>query len=258
MALSIPLRVNASPQTLRLAVETPVAQIVIPSGLGITGACVGDLIKVSSVDANGVPTAWEAYQEKGYELIERLYIAYKPVDVRPDDWATNWSDYYYISGYEGATAVYSRVPGESAPDYTAFVSANARIYNVVSSITGYPVWRRSVEPDGTPYAFKKLALAPHIASLPAAGMRFSINQGGSTSTLSNSAISKCVSTYEVDGMLLMVHTRNQYPGNDPNDHRYGIDMIVTNGNPISAIGIGKGSDFAVTGEDYLDIYGVRA
>ena len=29
-----------------------------PAGLGIAGASVGDLIKITAVDANGSPTAW--------------------------------------------------------------------------------------------------------------------------------------------------------------------------------------------------------
>ncbi len=43
------------------------AQFIAPD-LGITGASAGDLIKISSVDANGAPTAWaKAVKGTDYE-----------------------------------------------------------------------------------------------------------------------------------------------------------------------------------------------
>lgn len=39
-------------------------------GLGVTGATVGDIIKVASVDADGKPTAWEA-TENGFSILDK-------------------------------------------------------------------------------------------------------------------------------------------------------------------------------------------
>ena len=42
--------------------------------LGITGASVGDIIKVKAVDSTGKPTAWEAAQMPGMRLIKSITI----------------------------------------------------------------------------------------------------------------------------------------------------------------------------------------
>lgn len=89
MALSIPLKVGASPRTIPLAVETPVRQVVdgdyehlgnLPkingvtllgdksaadigaaaADLGITGASAGQVVTVSAVDGSGKPAAFSA------------------------------------------------------------------------------------------------------------------------------------------------------------------------------------------------------
>ena len=39
-------------------------------GLGVTGATVGDIIKVAAVDADGKPTAWEA-TENGFSILDK-------------------------------------------------------------------------------------------------------------------------------------------------------------------------------------------
>lgn len=46
----------------------------IDISLGVTGASVGDIIKVKAVDENGKPTAWEAAQMPGMRLIKSITI----------------------------------------------------------------------------------------------------------------------------------------------------------------------------------------
>ena len=42
--------------------------------LGLTGAAVGDIIKVKAVDADGKPTEWDSYSDQ-YELLRTITIA---------------------------------------------------------------------------------------------------------------------------------------------------------------------------------------
>lgn len=72
----------------------------IPSGgggtdisLGLTGAAVGDIIKVKAVDVDGKPTEWEAY---GWRKLKEFTL--------PDDPSTDTSDIKYVmSTYTGYT-----------------------------------------------------------------------------------------------------------------------------------------------------------
>ena len=54
--------------------------------LGLTGASVGDIVKVKEVDANGKPTAWEA-SELGMRLIRAITLAEQTdrVDITTDE-----------------------------------------------------------------------------------------------------------------------------------------------------------------------------
>ena len=62
--------------------ENPVLDLGIPKGeaggsdlsLGLTGAAVGQIAKITAVDADGKPTAWEAVSEQ-YELLKTINIA---------------------------------------------------------------------------------------------------------------------------------------------------------------------------------------
>lgn len=49
-------------------------------GLGVTGATVGDIIKVAAVDADGKPTAWEA-TENSFSILDKS-----------DQISTTWGD----------------------------------------------------------------------------------------------------------------------------------------------------------------------
>ena len=89
MALTIPLNVSASPQTIPLKVRTPIEQVfagdyerlghlpkingvtllgdksaaelgAAAADLGITGASAGQVVTVSAVDVSGKPTAFAA------------------------------------------------------------------------------------------------------------------------------------------------------------------------------------------------------
>ena len=61
--------------------------------LGLTGASVGDIIKVKAVDDSGKPTAWEAY---GWRKLKEFTL--------PDDPSTDTSDITYVmSTYTGYT-----------------------------------------------------------------------------------------------------------------------------------------------------------
>lgn len=49
----------------------------IDGGLAVTGAKVGQTVKISAVDENGIPTAWEAVEfpgEEEYELIQTVTV----------------------------------------------------------------------------------------------------------------------------------------------------------------------------------------
>ena len=47
-------------------------------GLGVTGATVGDIIKVAAVDADGKPTAWEA-TENGFRILDKSSLITTPL-----------------------------------------------------------------------------------------------------------------------------------------------------------------------------------
>ena len=60
--------------------------------LGVTGAAVGDIIKVAAVDADGKPTAWEAAELSGGETWEKI-------DVIPLTAGVTLYDIANFSGY---------------------------------------------------------------------------------------------------------------------------------------------------------------
>lgn len=122
-------------------------------GMGITGARVGDIIKVKSVDADGKPTAWEAHNDN-YELIEKIIIGYSITTSEPSDWSTNWTAYYRNTGTI-REPVYEALTEASAPTWTE---------GTYYSYSDEGVWDcvRSTEPDGTPYAFKHMKAALRI------------------------------------------------------------------------------------------------
>ena len=47
-------------------------------GLGVTGATVGDIIKVAAIDAGGKPTAWEA-AENGFSILDKSSLITTPL-----------------------------------------------------------------------------------------------------------------------------------------------------------------------------------
>lgn len=103
-------------------------------GIDVTGATVGQTVRIAAVDENGVPTAWEAVDfEKKWELvetgslvgvatIERIFaVPYKNIlvvmkrvthaeggqygaDAQKGTWTLTVNDYQYTSGYVGANA----------------------------------------------------------------------------------------------------------------------------------------------------------
>ena len=85
--MSTPLEENS---TLIAEAQNMAASLPNASGtdisLGVTGASVGDIIKVKAVDANGKPTAWEA-AELEMRLIRAITLAEQTdrVDITTDE-----------------------------------------------------------------------------------------------------------------------------------------------------------------------------
>ena len=79
--------------------------------LGITGASVGDIIKVKKVDADGKPTAWEAVSDE-YELIDDVTLE-ETVKTFTKTFAHNYKDLVCIVNTKKYT-------GESLENYGAF------------------------------------------------------------------------------------------------------------------------------------------
>ena len=119
--------------------ESPLLNLGIPQGkdgggINVTGATVGQTVRIAAVDENGVPTAWEAVDsEKKWELvetgslvgvatIERIFaVPYKNIlvvmnsvvhaeggqygaDASKGAWTLTVNDFKYTSGYVGANA----------------------------------------------------------------------------------------------------------------------------------------------------------
>lgn len=63
---------NAALQSVKTALEEKAAGSTDIS-LGVTGAAVGDIVKVKAVDENGKPTEWESASEQ-YELLKTINI----------------------------------------------------------------------------------------------------------------------------------------------------------------------------------------
>ena len=70
MATKTPLEQNsdAIAEIMTLANNLPSAGGSTDISLGVTGAAVGDIVKVKAVDADGKPTEWENYFP-GYRLL---------------------------------------------------------------------------------------------------------------------------------------------------------------------------------------------
>ena len=60
-------------EIMTLAENLPDASGGTDISLGVTGASVGDIIKVKAVDASGKPTAWDSYSDQ-YELLRTITI----------------------------------------------------------------------------------------------------------------------------------------------------------------------------------------
>lgn len=120
--------------------EKPVLNLGIPKGadgsgensagadlsLGMTGAAVGQTVKITAVDADGVPTAWE------------------PVDLPSGEKA--WESIGYDFSAEGVVAVKLELPREDITEATLIVKAtgtnsskmSGRIYGDVEAASGNP------------------------------------------------------------------------------------------------------------------------
>ena len=79
--------------------------------LGITGASVGDIVKVKAVDDSGKPTAWEAVSDE-YELIDDVTLE-ETVKTFTKTFAHNYKDLVCIVNTKKYT-------GESLENYGAF------------------------------------------------------------------------------------------------------------------------------------------
>ena len=65
-------------------------QAQVGGGLAVTGASVGQTIKIAAVDENGAPTAWEAVEfpaEEEYELIQEVVSDGTVSAIKVEQWA---------------------------------------------------------------------------------------------------------------------------------------------------------------------------
>lgn len=126
--------IGGTPENPLLNLGIPRGKDGVGGGINVTGATVGQTVRIAAVDDNGVPTAWEAVDsEKKWELvetgslvgvatIERIFaVPYKNIlvvmnsvvhaeggqygaDAQKGAWKLTVNDFKYTSGYVGANA----------------------------------------------------------------------------------------------------------------------------------------------------------
>lgn len=112
--------------------------------LGVTGASVGDIIKVKEVDASGKPTEWEAVSDE-YELIDDVTLE-ETVKTFTKTFAHNYKDLVCIVNTKKYT-------GETLENYGAFwrlsngsgeYKTNYLIGDFISNSTDFCLYFRAI------------------------------------------------------------------------------------------------------------------
>lgn len=122
----------------QLLAQTAVATIGTSAVLGVTGATVGQIAKISAVDENGKPTKWEPVDMPSASLSASSWtvhtsttipedVAYVQLDGLPEDWRE-----LCILIEEGSKPVYRKTADDSEQDYNV-MAGKAESYNVDSS-----------------------------------------------------------------------------------------------------------------------------
>ena len=130
--------------------------------------------------------------DDNYRLIERIIAGYEPLASQPDDWLTNWGD-YYVEQYEHNGNVMTHISGDTAPAWKADTYYK-KTDDLPSMIT------RTAEPDGTPYHYSKMIIvfyAPAGTETKAGYIKFDDHSPIYVNTQNNGRITRHLLEMEV-------------------------------------------------------------
>lgn len=188
--------------------ENPLLNLGIPrgkdgvgGGINVTGATVGQTVRIAAVDENGKPTAWEAVDsEKKWELIDEIILAkdVSAVKFSPDG----------LDQYKELLLMWSLNMNEG---YSAFITGNTRTasaYAFTKLTYGNYLGRRGQlrikKMDGLPGVLVSYSEYKRADALSSHNLYFS-NEGG-TPTLQENICTECA---QFPYTNLTIHTGSQ-------------------------------------------------
>ena len=130
------------------------------------------------------------------ELIEKIIVGYSALAAEPDNWNTNWTDYYINTG-TAREPIYTAVSTETAP---SFASGQYFEYSdaPVSAIN------RGYEPDSKQYNFCEVAVCATFAALASGNSSFSVWLGKTQADTPSTKLIK------VEAANVITATANRY------------------------------------------------
>ena len=189
--------------------KSPLLNLGIPrgasgSGISVTGATVGQTVRIAAVDENGVPTAWEAVDsEKKWELIDETILA---EDVRSVIFSPDGLDQY-----KELLLMWSLNMSEASSAYVVGNTRNASAYAFTKLTYGNYLGRRGQlrikKMDGFPGVLVSYSEYKRADALSSHNLHFS-NEGG-TPTLQENICTECAQ-FPYTRLIIQVSEQNKH------------------------------------------------